>query len=402
MTYRFGGPSAVFALLVFAACLARTGAAEEGSGKGFTSNLFDGKSLAGWTIENGCEVVPQDGMLLLKSGDGWLRSDHTYGDFKLHVEWKALKQPTPSDPYDAGIFIRSGLEGKPFPKPAYQINLLTGKEGNIGLPGATSSGLVKPAGEWNVFDTTVVGDTVALEINGKPAYRTSGLKYPTGYIGFQVEVPKGGQFLLRNIQLTELDAKSLFNGKDLAGWVEAIKANEAKGDEPCWEVKDGVLVCTGKKGTWLRSHDEYDDFNFRLDYQVSDGGNSGVYVRVPENGVHHRENDTLPPAGFEIQILDDSAAQYRDLKDYQYCGSVYDIAGATKHVSKPPGSWNTLEINCLGQHVTITHNGVVIVDAAEEQFPLLKLRNLKGFLGLQNHSTVVRFKNIRVAPPLGK
>ena len=255
----------------------------------FTYSLFNGKSLDGWTIENKCEVDIVDEQLRLKAGNGWLRSDHQYTDFKLHVEWKALQ----ASKYDAGIFIRTANGGDPFPKQNYQINLLEGKEGNIGsLPGASSTGLVK-AGDWNVFDITVVGESVALEINGKPAYKVDGLKSKVGYVGFQVEVPLGGQYLIRNVQITELNTKALFNGKDLTGW-------EGVGEpaEKCWKVEDGLLLCTGKPGPWIRSAEEYDDFNLRFDYQVDVGGNSGVYVRVPADGNHHRDNDTLPPAGF--------------------------------------------------------------------------------------------------------
>jgi hypothetical protein len=246
----------------------------------FSFPLFDGRSFDGWTAENGCDVIVDDGLLKLNAGDGWLRSDRTYADFVLHVEWKAL-QPTD---YDAGIYIRT-----------------------------------LPAGE--------------------PA-------------------------------------------------------------EKCWQVRDGQLLCSGAPGPWLRSRDEFSDFNLRLDYQVSANGNSGVYVRVPADGNHHRENEQAPSAGFEVQVLDDAAPIHKDLKDYQYSASVYDIAGATRRVSKPAGQWNTLEINARGQRISVTHNGVVVVDLEEERFPLIKLRQTKGFLGLQNHSTLVAFRNLRVGPPL--
>lgn len=357
----------------------------------FRYSLFDGRSLSGWTMENGCEAGVEGGLLLLKAGDGWLRSDHTYADFVLHVEWKALKKAD----YDAGIYIRTPLEGKPFPKDGYQVNLLQAKEGNIGnLPGAASTGLIKP-GEWNAFDVTVVGDSVALSINGKEAYKATGLKHAAGYVGLQCEVPKGGQFQFRNLRITELGFRSLFNGKDLAGW-------EGAGEpaEKCWAVQEGLLACTGAPGPWLRSQEEFGDFDVRFEYQVSAEGNSGVYVRVPADGNHHRENDQAPPAGFEVQILDDASPKYKDLKDYQYSASVYDIAGATKRVSKPAGEWNTLEINARDQRISVTHNGVVVVDLDEERFPLIKLRQTKGFLGLQNHSTLVKFRNLRIGAPL--
>lgn len=366
-------------------------AADEAQAAGYTYSLFDGRSLDGWNIENKCEADVVEGQLRLKGGDGWLRSDHQYADFKLHVEWKALQ----AEKYDAGIFIRTANGGAPYPKQGYQINLLQGKEGNIGnLPGASSTGLVKN-GDWNAFDITVVGDTVALEINGRPAYKVGGLKAQVGYVGFQIEVPLGGQYLIRNVKITELGAKSLFNGQDLAGW-------EGAGEpaDKCWKVEKGLLLCTGKPGPWLRSKDEYGDLNLRMDYQVDAGGNSGVYVRVPADGNHHRENDTLPPAGFEVQVLDDAAEQYKSLKDYQYSASVYDIAGAQPRVSKPHGAWNTLEIDCHGGLITITHNGQTVTRVTPETHPLSKLRQLKGFLGLQNHSTLVKFRNVRVGPPL--
>ena len=358
---------------------------------GVKQPLFDGQSLYGWSIENDCDVDVVDGCLRLKAGNGWLRSHSTYRDFDLHLEWKALKQ----DGYDAGIYLRAQRDGKPFPRSAYQVNLLQGHEGNIpSLSGAESKSLVKP-GEWNAFDLRVVGDIVSLRINGQQAYAVGGLKLTDGHIGFQVEVPQGGQFLLRDIRLVELGYRPLFNGRDFTGW-------EAEGGpaENCWSIEDGLLVCSGQKGPWLRSSEQFGDFDLRLEYRVSTGGNSGVYVRVPRDGNHHRDNDTLPQAGFEVQVLDDAAPQHLKLKDYQYSASVYDIAGANPRVSRLPGEWNSLEINCRGQRVTTWHNGYMVTDVTSAESPLLGLRSVNGFLGLQNHNTLVKFRNVRIGPAI--
>jgi len=185
--------------------------------------------------------------------------------------------------------------------------------------------------------------------------------------------------------------RSIFNSHDLAGW-SAIGAGASQD----WLVRDGCLECQGKHHSWLRSSREYGDFRLVLEYQVAEGANSGVYVHVPADGNHHRDRSSLPPAGFEIQILDDHASRYAGLKDYQYSASLYDIAGAAPRVSKPAGEWNRLEIQCVGLHVTVLHNGVRVVDARPERFPLLALRNRQGYLGLQSHNGVVRFRNLKI------
>lgn len=355
---------------------------------GYSLALFDGQTLNGWHV-TGSQAVVDDGAILLKSGDGFVRTDHRYGDFVLELDWKAERDKA----WDSGIYIRCELPAGERPWPArYQINLLQGHEGDLlGLKGknAKSTGLVKP-GEWNHFKLTVIGDTAALEINGKPAWKTDGLEAPSGYIGFQSEVDGGGQFRFRNIQVTELTHQSLFNGKDLAGWEGAGGKAEL-----CWQASDGTILCTGQKGPWLRSEKEYDDFNLRLRYKLKPGGNSGIYVRVPSGGNHHGKD-----AGVEIQVLDDDAEKYAKLKPYQYTGSVYAVAPATEHVGRPAGEWNALEINCQGDEYTITHNGVVIVHATPQDFPGLNERLKRGFLGLQNHSEEVWYQDLRIGPPL--
>jgi len=201
--------------------------------------------------------------------------------------------------------------------------------------------------------------------------------------------------LLRNLQITELGFSSLFNGQDFSGWEGA-----GQDANTCWKVEDGLLVCTGQKGPWLKSCCEYGDYSLRFDYQLAPGGNSGVYVRVPQDGNHHRENEAKPAAGFEVQVLDDADPQYAKLKDFQYSASIYDIVGANPRNTRPAGQWNTLEINCDGYHVTTRHNGVVVTDITAESHPAIKLRELKGFLGLQNHSTQVKFRNLRIGAPV--
>lgn len=358
-----------------------------GAEAGHRKSLFNGQNLDGWIVTD-CEAEVRDGVLLAKSGNGLIRTDARYGDFVLELKWRALKK----EKWDAGIYFRFNELPKKGPWPArYQANLLQGKEGNVnGLPTAQSSGLVK-AGEWNSLELRVTGETASLKMNDQPAWKSGGLKESTGFIGLQVEVPGGGQFEFKDIYVTELGHETLFNSTDLSGWTSG--GENPAGKPQSWAVEEGLLVCTGKKGTWARTTKEYGDFNLRLDYKLQAGGNSGVFLRVPADGKHRGTG-----GGVEVQILDDFAERYKNLKPFQYAGSVYGVAPSTARTGRPVGRWNSLEINAKGPNYRVIHNGSIIVNAEVSKFPALEQRLLKGFIGLQNHKTRVWFRDIRIGP----
>ncbi len=377
------------ALLVFARA-ASTAAATDG----FTTSLFNGHDLSGWHVTR-CEAGVENGTLVLQSGNGFVRTDHRYRDFVLELDWKARN----AEKWDSGIYIRSelpGPTGRAWPT-RYQVNLAQGMEGNIkDLPGATSTGLVKP-GQWNHFKLTVVGRNADLEINGHQAWHTDAVAALDGYIGLQSEVPVGGQFEFRDIKITELGYTSLLGKSDLRG-EDGYGWEGGTGDAaPCWKLADGVLECTGQPGPWLRSLKQYGDFNLRLDYKLKPGGNSGVYLRVPHDGAHReRDPGETHATGVEVQLLDDAAERYATIEPSQFAGSIYKAAAATQHVSRPAGQWNTMEIDCQGGAYRVTHNGVVVVDTDIEKTPDLKIRELRGYLGLQDHREPVWFRNLRI------
>ncbi|REK11193.1 MAG: DUF1080 domain-containing protein [Planctomycetota bacterium] len=184
------------------------------------------------------------------------------------------------------------------------------------------------------------------------------------------------------------DWKPLFNGKNLDGW-QAVGGPMAS-----WHVEDGVLYCKGGGGGWLSTVDEYGDFEVELEFRVPEGGNSGVFLRAP-----HQGNPAF--AGMEIQILDDEAPQYAKLNDYQYCGSLYDIAAPKTRASKPAGEWQKMHIKCVGDTVQVTLNGTPIIDAQLDAHPDKEpthpgLKRDRGYVGLQNHGTRLDFRNVKI------
>ncbi|MEZ8222026.1 protein of unknown function (DUF1080) [Candidatus Fervidibacteria bacterium JGI MDM2 JNZ-1-D12] len=178
-------------------------------------------------------------------------------------------------------------------------------------------------------------------------------------------------------QQAEAGFVPLFNGKDLTGW-------HVMGS-PSWKVEDGILVCTGEGGGWLRSDKQYENFVLRLEFRISKGGNSGIFIRSALEG-----NPAF--TGMEIQILDDHG---RDPAPYT-TGAIYDAVAPKKNMSKPAGEWNFVEIICSGPWVVVAMNGEEIVRVNMDEHPKLKERLRKGYIGLQNHGSRVEFRNIRI------
>jgi hypothetical protein len=188
--------------------------------------------------------------------------------------------------------------------------------------------------------------------------------------------------------LTPEEAKEgfrpLFNGKDLSGFTEV------QGRPGAFWVDNGVLCGTreGLKAYWLSTEQKFADFELRLDYMLTPGGNSGIFLRVP----HHRPRTSV--VGMEVQLLDDGAKPGTPTdKD---TGAIYRVAAATKFVSKPAQEWNSLIIRCEEDRVQITLNGELINDFDMASHPQTKSRPREGFIGLSAHTDVVKFRRVRI------
>jgi hypothetical protein len=163
-------------------------------------SLFDGKTLKGWDVLT-CEAVVQDKAILLKGGNGLVQTKKQYGDYVFECQWKALKP----DNWDSGIYFRytEVPQGRPWPD-RYQVNLRKGMECDlVGFPDGKNKVPVQPS-EWNRIELTVKGSTASLKVNGKQACKVDGIKVAKGFIALQAEIPGGGQFLFRNVRITDL------------------------------------------------------------------------------------------------------------------------------------------------------------------------------------------------------
>jgi hypothetical protein len=161
--------------------------------------LFNGKDLNGWAGVNDVTFEVKDGNLALVKGMGWLRTEKEYGDFILELEWRAHDKD-----YDSGIFLRCPLEGKPWPKDGWQVNLRHNAVGALVkgyktiLPAETER---QPVDKWVKMQLEVRGTKATLTVNGEKAWEYDKLDRATGYLGIQAE---DKAFDFRNIRLKEL------------------------------------------------------------------------------------------------------------------------------------------------------------------------------------------------------
>ncbi len=330
------------------------------------------------------QVDMDNGVLDLAAGQASLRSHAAVDDFELEFQWRTDTEQ------DGGslLFGYRGQQANSAASSGFSIDLTAGTAGRLIHDDWARPGIAVPAGQFHTLRLSVTGDSAELLVNGQRCWKIEGLEVPVGWLKFRSGPHDDGRLWLKEIRIFERNHRSLFNGTDLTGWEGADR-----GAEECWDVREGILFCTGERGPWLRSVEQFDDFNLRLEYKLRSGGNSGVYLRVPSSGNHHGDG-----SGIEVQILDDGADRYRNLKPYQYCGSLYAIVPADPRVSRPAGQWNSLEIDCRQTAYRVIHNGVEVIDADADQVPELGRRRTTGYLGLQNHSEEVDFRHLRMGP----
>lgn len=184
--------------------------------------------------------------------------------------------------------------------------------------------------------------------------------------------------------------ESLFNGENLDGWVGATKG---------YAVEDGALVCLKKGGGNLYTQREFSDFVLRFEFKIEAGGNNGLAIRSPLEG-------NAAFVGMELQIIDNTADKYKNLKPWQFHGSVYGVAAAERGHMKPPGEWNFQKVTCQGRRVKVALNGETILDVDLDEVapdgktidgrPHPGLNREKGHIGFLGHGARVEFRKLRI------
>ena len=360
-----------------------------------------GHGLAGkWFVEEETIVGTQDP----PGYGGFLTTTTTYQDFELLLETKI------DWPFDSGVFLRVGPDGK-----CHQITLDYRSDGEIGgVYCSWTQGFVYHCPEgvsyfkkdaWNRMRIVCQGEPARIRVwlNGTlitdfqhTAETTAGVP-KEGTIALQVH-PGGEGFeesraRFRNIFIREIpregEWKILFNGSNFTGWTGATTG---------YLVQDGKIVCPENGGGNLYTKEEFSDFILRFQFKLTPGANNGLGIRAPLTG-------DAAYVGMELQILDNTAEKYRDLKPYQFHGSIYGVVPAKREYLRPTGEWNFEEVIAKGRRIKVNLNGVTIVDADIDEasrggtmdgrdHPGLKRE--KGHIGFLGHGSCVEFRGIQI------
>lgn len=200
--------------------------------------------------------------------------------------------------------------------------------------------------------------------------------------------------------------KLLFDGASLNGW----RGYKTETPPAGWRAENGELSRVGDGGD-LMTVEQFDNFELKLEWKITENGNSGIIYRISTDSVG---NAGPPPftysSGPEFQILHN--AGHRDGKNpLTSAGSNYAVNPPIRDVTKPVGEWNDARIIADGNHIEHWMNGVKLLEydidspdwlarVKASKFATMPWygRAKRGYIALQDHGNLVTYRNIKIRP----
>jgi len=193
----------------------------------------------------------------------------------------------------------------------------------------------------------------------------------------------------------------LFNGKDLNDWEVHLKEPA----ENIWMVKDGNLYTTGNPWGYLATKESFSNYKLHVEWRYIPGlpitakrHNSGVFL--------HTSTDHAPadwPECFEAQLASELAGAVICMGGTSTNELAASLAAGGKGISVPRydgvsehplGEWNSYDIVCDDDTITLYVNGVLANKATG-------ISKTSGRISLQSEGAAIEFRNV-VLEPLGK
>ena len=314
-------------------------------------SLFDGKSLAGWSVQDGPESAfyVQDGAIVIHEGSNfptWLRSDKQYENFDFECEF-FLKGWA-----NSGIYFHAPEHGRNT-WCGFKINLFHQQDQQ---PRPESVGAVFPLvppskvnvknkGEWNSLRIRMDWPKLEVWVNGEQVQNLDVEQNPelrhrlrSGYLGIEsLSYP----LRFRNLKILELTPKFKWDilyrePQDLERWV--VAQGNAK-----WETLGPVLRADNVG--YLATKEKYRDFIFQTYIRGSRFHNGGIIFRA---------DSTATTDHYEIQLHDVEGAVYPT-------GSLYHFQRAA-YPRIEPEQWYLFQLFVKDQDCLVRINGETVVD----------------------------------------
>lgn len=201
----------------------------------------------------------------------------------------------------------------------------------------------------------------------------------------------------------------LFDGETTKNWRGYNKNHFPSG----WQVVDGTIQVKGSgkgeagEGGDILYDKKFKNFELELEWNVSEGGNSGIFYLAREVA-----EDPVWKSAPEMQILDNEKHPDAKLgKDgNRAAGALYDLIPGNMDVVKPAGEWNKVKI--LVYKGTVVHfvNGEqvleyhlwtddwkdMVLNSKFKDYPNFLNTAEEGYIVLQDHGDDVWFRNIKI------
>jgi cytochrome c len=198
----------------------------------------------------------------------------------------------------------------------------------------------------------------------------------------------------------------LFDGKSLQGW-HGFQQDRIPS---AWQVKDGALSVakwnegdpTDNRGD-VRTTDIFEDFELRLQWAATPASNSGIFFFAQE-GIAEAIYEGAP----ELQILDD-AGHEDGIEASHRAGGLYDLYAPKCNAVRPIGEYNDIRLVVRRGHVEHWLNGYRVLTYQpgnaewRKHVARSKFRDMphfgvarRGYIALQDHGDVIRFRNVRI------
>ena len=192
--------------------------------------------------------------------------------------------------------------------------------------------------------------------------------------------------------------RSLFDGSSTSAW----RGYRSQTFPASWRIVDGVLTKSGEVEDII-TRDQFGNFELALDWNLSPGGNAGIFYRGTE------EYDKIYWSGPEYQLLDDAA--HEDGKNrLTAAGAAYALYPSPAGVVKPAGEWNSTLIVVNGNRVQHWLNGQKLLEyellspdweAKEKASKFNEYPNYgrakRGHIAIQgDHAGTLSIRNVRI------